>query len=203
MSTGTLSLYQNTTKLVDLTIQLHEPTENEVLRNSDAVQPPASNRQAAFGDGVHRAGLFTRMAAMCDVDSYASVYHAQAALEGALLVTNWLRFEGWQLPIAAPLGLVERQLFVPDGFKARLRLIPASPYWRGVTSVKSGTGSQAAKAVTGSGFASGDVGRLVVFASGAEALITSFSSSSSVGTDVDQTVGSGSYAVHDAATGLL
>lgn len=189
-------------ELLEVLVRPYEGTENHALRNLEGVQPPGSNRMGAFGSGIHQVSEWERDVAMCDVDAYATLGHAMSALETAIGLTRAVRYDGWELPIAAGRGIEERQLLL-RGFRARVRLIPASPHWRYLTGTKAGTGSQTGLTVTGSGFAATDVGRLIVFASGAEALITSFISATTVTTDTDQTVTSQAYAVHDAATGLL
>lgn len=187
-------------ELVALLVRAWDVTENHALRNLDAVQPPGLNRQGAFGSGIHQAGEWERDVALCDVDAYTTLGHAMGALEAAIGRTRSVRFDGWELPIAAGVGIVERELLL-RGFRARVRLIPASPHWRYLPAVRSGSGSQAGTTVTGS-FSEGDVGRLVVFADGREALVVGVSGGNAV-TDTSQSVPTQAYSVHDAATGLL
>jgi len=190
------------TKLLDVVVRPRANSGNAALRNVEGVQPPGTNRQGAFGSGIYQAGVWERAMAVCDVGSYATRQHAMAALDRAVRLCKSIRFDGWELPIVEGVGLVERA-YLSSGFRALVRLIPASPHWRYLTGSKAGTGSQSGFAITGAGFATSDVGRLLVFASGEEALITSYTSASAVGTDVDQTVATGAYTVFDAATGLL
>lgn len=185
-----------------VSVRDNDPVDNAPLRNIEGVQPPGHSVQGVFGSGLHQAGEFRRFAAMCSIVGYADVYAAKAALERALLRTAALQVDDWRLPIAAYVGLDEWAL-VLGGFKANLSLIPASPFWRYLVSPKAGTGSQAGTTITGSGFASGDVGRLLVFASGAEAFITGVSGPSTATTNVDQAVTTQAYAVHAVVTGLL
>lgn len=189
-------------ELLAVLVRPLDPTENHSLRNLDAVQPRGLNRQAVFGSGIHQVGEWERDVAVCNVGSYATIGHAMSALETALGLTRSIRYDGWELPIAAGVGIMERQLLLV-GFRARIKLIPASPHWRYLTTVKTGTGGQSALTITGTGFAATDVGRLLVFANGVEALVTGFTSSTVVTTDTDQTVATQAYAIYDAATGLL
>lgn len=191
------------TKLLDVLVRPRASSDNAALRNIEGVQPPGLNRQGAFGSGIYQSGTWERMVAVCDVSSYTTRQHAMAALDRAVRLCKSVRFDGWQLPIAEGVGLVERAYLASGGFRSLVRLVPASPHWRYLTGTKAGTGSQAGFTITASGFATSDVGRLLVFASGEEAFITSFTSSTEVGTDVEQTVASSSYTVFDAATGLL
>lgn len=172
------------------------------LRNVEGVQPPGQTRQGAFGSGLHQAGELKRFAAMCSIVGYADVLHAKAALESALLQVAWLGLEQWRLPIAEYAGIDEWGL-VLGGFKANLNLIPASPFWRSTNSPKTDSGSQTGHNITGTAFASTDVGRLIVFADGSEALITGYTSAASVTSDSDQIVLTQPLNVHVAATGLL
>lgn len=188
--------------LVTVLVRSWEATENHSVRNLEGVQPPASNRQGVFGSGIHQAGAWERDVALCNVSGYATLGHAMSALETAIGRTRAIRFDGWELPVAAGVGIVERQLLLV-GFRARVQLIPASPHWRYLSGTKAGTGSQSGLVITGSGFVATDVGRLLVFASGAEALITGYTSATEVSTDTEQTVSSQAFTVYDAATGLL
>lgn len=189
-------------ELLEVLVRPRTTSDNGALRNIEGVQPPGLNRAGAFGSGIYQAGVWERMMAVCDVDSYASVQHAMSALDNAVRLCRAVRFEGWELPIVAGVGIVERA-YLARGFRALARLIPASPHWRYLAGTKTGTGSQSGFTITGAGFANTDVGRLLVFASGQEALITGFVSATSVTTDTEQTVASQAYTVFDAATGLL
>lgn len=104
------------------------PSTNTPTRNYDAVQPPGSEVQGVFGDGIYQAGVLERDFALCDVSSYASIFHAKAALDTALETTAELRVDGWSLPIAAAVGVTEfaHQLV---GFRARIRFIPSASVW--------------------------------------------------------------------------
>lgn len=190
------------TELLEILVRPRVSSDNAALRNLEGVQPPGSNRQGVFGSGIYQAGVWERMMAVCDGDSYASVQHAMGALDNAVRLCRAVRFEGWELPVAAGVGIVERA-YLARGFRALARLIPASPHWRYLSGTKSGTGSQSGFTITGAGFANTDVGRLLVFASGQEALITSYVSGTEVRTDTVQAASSQAYTVYDAATGLL
>lgn len=191
-------------ELLEVLVRPRTTSDNGALRNVEGVQPPGLNRVGAFGSGIYQAGVWERMMAVCDVDSYASVQHAMGALDNAVRLCRAVRFEGWELPVAAGVGIVERA-YLARGFRALARLIPASPHWRYLSGTKTGLGSQAGNTITASSgtFDTADVGRLLVFASGAEALITGFVDSGTVTTDTEQTVASQAYTVFDAATGLL
>lgn len=190
------------TLLLTVLARATEVTTNHALRNVEGVQPPALNRQGVFGSGIHQAGVWERDVAVCNVSSYATLQHAMSALEMALGRTRSIRFGGWELPIVGAPGITERQVLLV-GFRARVQLIPGSPHWRYLSGTKAGTGSQSGFTITGAGFVATDVGRLLVFANGAEALITAYASATSVTTDTEQTVSSQAFTVFDAATGLL
>jgi len=185
-----------------LSVRDIDPVDGAPMRNIEGVQPPGHPLQGAFGSGLHQAGELKRYAAMCSIAGYADVYAAKAALERALLRSAALQVDNWRLPIAGYAGIDEWAL-VLGGFKANLNLIPASPFWRYLVSPKTDTGSQVGTTITGTGFASGDVGRLVVWADGSEALITGYSSATTVTADVDQIVLSQAFTVYAAVTGLL
>lgn len=189
-------------ELLEVLVRPRAVSSNGALRNLEGVQPPGLNRQAAFGSGIYQAGVWERPMAVCDVSDYETVGHAMAALDEAVRLAKGLRFDGWELPIAEGVGIVERNRLA-RGYRAVARLIPASPHWRYLTGTKPGTGSQSGLAISGSGFASTDVGRVLVFANGAEALLTGFVDANNVTTDTEQTVGSQGFTIYDAATGLL
>lgn len=190
------------TELLEILVRPRVSSDNAALRNVEGVQPPGSNKQGAFGSGIYQAGSWERMMAVCDVESYATIQHAMAALDLAVRQCKAIRFNGWELPIEAGVGIVERA-YLARGFRALARLIPASPHWRYLTGTKTGTGSQAGLVITGAGFEATDVGRLLVFDGGQEALITAYVSATEVHTDTVQEVASDDYTVYDAATGLL
>lgn len=190
-------------QLLEVLVRPRNASDNAALRNIEGVQPPSLNRQGAFGSGIYQAGeLWERELSVCDVGSYATIGHAMGALDEAVRLCRRVRFDGWELLIAAGVGIVSRNQLA-HGFRAVVRLIPSSPHWRYLSSTKAGTGSQSGLVITGSGFASTDVGRVLVFANGAEALITGFTSATEVSTDTEQTVTSQAFTVYDAATGLL
>lgn len=189
-------------ELLAVLVRSADATQNHALRNVEGVQPPGLNRQGAFGSGIHQAGAWERDMALCDIDSYATLGHAMSALETAIGLTRAIRYEGWELPVAAGVGIVERQLLA-RGFRARVQLIPASPHWRYLSGTKSGTALQSGDSIVGSGFELSDVGRLLVFDNGAEALITNIESANIVNTDTEQTVASQPFTIYDAVTGLL
>lgn len=188
--------------LLTLTARETDPVDAQPTRNLEAVQPRGGNVQAAFGSGILQVGGLERDLALCNVSSYTSLFHAKAAYRTALDRTAELRYEGWSLPIAGAVGIANWRM-LRIGLLARISLIPRSAHWRYLTGSKAGTGSQAGATITGAGFASTDVGRVLVFANGAEALITGFSSSTELTTDIEQTVGSQAYTVYDAVEGLL
>lgn len=190
------------TELLEVLVRPREGSENHALRNLEGVQPPGLNRQGAFGSGIYQAGAWERLMAVCDTSSYSTLQHAMGALDEAVRLTKAVRFEGWELPIAAGVGVMSKR-HLASGFRAVTRLIPASPHWRYLTDSKSGTGSQTGSTITGESLAATDVGRLLVFANGAEALITTYASATEVGTDTEQTIASQAYTIYDAATGLL
>lgn len=187
-------------ELLTVLVRSFDATENHALRNLEGVQPPGLNRQGAFGSGIHQAGAWERDVALCDVDAYATLGHAKGALETAIRLTRSIRHNGWALPISAGVGITETQA-LRRGFRARVRLIPASPHWRYLPAVRSGSGSQAGTTITGA-FTAADIGRLVVFADGREALVVGVSGGNAT-TDTDQTVTAQAYGVHDAVTGLV
>lgn len=189
-------------ELLQVLVRPRTGSDNHALRNIEGVQPPASNIQGAFGSGIYQAGVWERMMALCDMSGYATAQHAMAALDNAVRLTRAVRFNGWELPIADGVGVLDYRPLA-TGFRAVARLIPRSPHWRYLTGTKSGTGGQSGQTITGAGFAATDIGRLLVFSGGQEALITGFTSATEVTTDVEQTVGSTTYTVYDAATGLL
>lgn len=204
MNTRTVTLHDSGGgTLITLLARTADAVGEAPLRNSEGAQPPGANRQGAFGSGIHKVGVLERDLALCDVSSYASTFHAKAALEAALLQVASVRVEGWELPIAAAVGVTEWQVLL-SGLRARVRLIPSSAHWRYLASADAvAAASQAGTTITGSGFTAADVGRVIVFNDGSEALITSYASATSVGSDVDQTVSSQAANVYDAATGLL
>lgn len=189
-------------ELLEVLVRPRNSSDNAALRNIEGVQPPGSNRQGVFGSGIYQAGAWERMMAVCDTSSYATTQHAMGALDEALRLCRAVRFDGWELPIVEGVGIVERA-YLSSGFRGLARLIPASPHWRYLTGTDTGTGSQSGLTITGEGFAATDVGRLLVFANGAEALITAYTSATEVTTDTEQTISSQGYTVYDAATGLL
>lgn len=116
------------TQLISLITLDRIPSVNTPTRNFDPVQPPGSEVQGVFGDGIYRVGVLERDFALCDVGSYASIFHAKAALDTALETTAEIRVDGWSLPIAAAVGVAEwSHLLV--GLRARIRFIPSSSEW--------------------------------------------------------------------------
>lgn len=203
MRTRTLTLHNaGGTQLLSLLVRELEETSDGPLRNLEGVQPPASNKQAAWGDGLYGAGTLRRRVALCNIGSYSTLGHAKAALEVALLSTAQIRVDGWGLPIAASLGISSHQTMLTE-LQAVIELVPASAHWRYLTGPGSGTGSQAGTALTLQSLVAGDVGKLVEFANGREAIITAVGGTTSATADVDQTVASQSYTLYQAVTGLL
>lgn len=198
----TVTLNAGSTVLLTLQSRDNDIAEDTPIRNLDAVQPPGSNLQGIFGSPIHRVGVLERDFALCDMTGYTSVFHAKGAIERALINATSIRMSGWELPLAGPIGITEWQHLL-HGLRVRLRLVPRSAHWRYLTGSKSGTGSQAGEAVTGTGFESTDVGRVLVWSNGLEGQIIFFNSATSVEVDVSQEVSTTAYTVFDAATGLL
>ena len=199
--------------LITLQSRDNDIAEDTPTRNYDPVQPPASNIQGAFGDGLHRAGVLERDLALCDMTGYTSVFHAKAAIEAALISTTSIRVSGWELPLAAPVGITEWQHLL-YGLRVRLRLLPRSPHWRLLTPTVTGEGYQGfsdGRVIDANflseAFTAAFVGRVLVFSTGEEALITEFVNTLRVRSDVDQIVGGVSdavpFTVDQSATGLL
>lgn len=191
-------------ELIQVIVRVSDTHRNAGLANLEGVQPSGANRQGVFGSGVRQAGTWERLVSVCGLDAYASPEHAMAALDEAVRLCRAVECAGWRLPIAGGVGIAERSLRT-QGFLALVRLIPASAHWRfvGDEYAKTGTGSQAGTVLTLQGLDSGDVGRLVVFADGREALITSVSSATAATADVEQTVSAQAFEILDAATGLI
>lgn len=203
MRTRTLTLHDAADNpLLSLLVRELEETADGPLRNVEGVQPPASNAVGVFGDGLHAVGTLSRRVSLCGLDDYTTLGHAKAALESALRVTASIRVDGWELPIAASRGVSSHQSQRTE-LHAVIELIPASAHWRYLAGGASGTGSQSGVTLTLEGLTSADVGKLVVFANGREAIITSVVSSTTASADVEQTVASQSYALYPAVTGLL
>lgn len=203
MRTRTLTLHDAAgDQLLSLLVRELEEAVDRPLRNLEGVQPPASNAQGSFGDGLYAVGGLSRRVSMCDLDDYATLGHAKAALENALRATASIRVDGWELPITASRGISSHQSQRTE-LHAVIELIPASAHWRYLAGAASGTGSQAGIVLTLENLTSADVGKLVVFANGREAIITSVVSSTTASADVDQTVASQGFAIYPAATGLL
>ena len=203
--------------LITLQARDNDASVDTPTRNYDPVQPPGSTIQGVFGTGLHQVGVLERDFAICNMTGFASAYHAKAALERALMSATSVRTSGWELPLAAPIGVTEWQHLLV-GLRARLRLVPSSAYWRDPTGTKAGMGVQNGQNVSrmsGATFASTDVGRLLVWeydsgATFAEAYITAFTSSEAVVVDLNQDVGfvesgraSVAFTVYDAVTGIL
>ena len=197
-----VTLNAGSTILLTLQSADNDIAEDTPIRNLDAVQPPGSNLQGVFGSPLHRIGVLERDFALCDMTGYTSVFHAKGAIERALINATSIRVSGWELPLAGPIGITEWQHLL-YGLRVRLRLVPKSAHWRYLTGSKSGSGSQSGAIVTGSGFESTDVGRVLVWGNGLEGQIIFFNSATSVEVDVSQAVATTAYTVFDAATGLL
>lgn len=203
MRTRTLTLHDSSgTQLLSLLVRELEETTDGPLRNVEGVQPPASNRQGSFGDGLVGVGNLRRRVAMCDLDDYTTLGHAKSALETALRVTASVRVDGWELPIVTSRGISAHQS-VRTELQAVIELIPASAHWRYLDGASTGTGSQTGTTLTLESLTSADVGKVVVFANDAEALITAVGGSTSATADIDQEVSSQSYSLYPAVTGLL
>lgn len=203
MRTRTLTLHDaGGTQLLGLLTRELEEAVDLPLRNLEGVQPPASNAQGVFGDGLYGVGSLTRRVALCNLGSYSTLGHAKAALENALRATRQVRVDGWALPITASRGVSSHQTMLTE-LQAVIELIPASAHWRYLAGAPTGTGSQAGAALTLQSLVAGDVGKLVVFANGREALITAVAGATSATADVEQTVASQSYTLYPAVTGLL
>src|SRR5690606_32491960 len=201
--TRALTLHDSSgAQLVSLLVRELEETADGPLRNLEGVQPPASNAQGVFGDGLHTIGTLSRRVAMCNLSDYATVGHAKAALEAYLRATASIRVDGWELPITASRGISAHQSQLSE-LHAVIELIPSSAHWRYLAGGASGTGSQSGVTLTLEGLTSADVGKLVVFANGREAIITAVAGATSATADVEQTVASQSYTLYPAVTGLL
>ena len=198
------------TTLLTLQARDNDTNAETPTRNTEGVQPPASNIQGAFGDGLHKVGVLERDFALCNVSGYDSIYHAKAALDTALSQTASIRVSGWELPIASVQGVTEWQHLLV-GLRARVRFVPRSAFWRYLTGTVTGEGTQEGVLIDAlflsEVFTSAFVGRVLVFDTGAEALITEFVNTLRVRTDVNQTVGAFPtgvpFSVHEAAVGLL
>ena len=203
MRTRTLTLHDAAgNPLLSLLVRELEEAVDRPLRNLEGVQPPASNAQGVFGDGLYAVGTLSRRVSLCDLDDYATLGHAKAALENALRATASIRVDGWELPIAASRGVSSHQSQRTE-LHAVIELIPASAHWRYLAGGVTGTGSQTGTVLTLENLTSADVGKLVVFANGREAIITSVVSSTTASADVEQTVASQGFTIYPAATGLL
>lgn len=203
MRTRTLTLHDAAgDQLLSLLVRELEEVVDRPLRNLEGVQPPASNAQGVFGDGLYAVGTLSRRVSLCGLDDYATLGHAKAALENALRATASIRVDGWELPIAASRGVSSHQSQRTE-LHAVIELIPASAHWRYLAGAASGTGSQSGIVLSLEGLSSADVGKLVVFANGREAIITSVVSSTTASADVDQTVASQGFTIYPAVTGLL
>lgn len=201
---------------VILTLQARtsDIAENSPSRNFDAVQPPGSNVQGAFGSGLYQAGVLEREFALCGVDEYTTLGHAKAAVDTALLAAYTIRVDGWALRVLAASGAVD---YAPTrgGIRVRLRFIPRSPHWKYLTGGRAGSMSQSGTTITreaspGPAFEADDVGRVITWYdtatfsfTGREALITSVTSANVAETDIVQDVPLGSTFRNLAATGLL
>lgn len=203
MRVRTLTLHDGAgNQLLSLLVRELEENSDRPLRNLEGVQPPASNAQGVFGDGLYGVGSISRRVALCNLGDYATLGHAKAALENALRATASIRVDGWSLPIAASRGVSGHQSQITE-LHAIIELIPASAHWRYLASGVTGTGSQAGIVLTLENLSSADVGKLVVFANGREAIITSTVGSTTASADVEQTVASQAFTIYPAATGLL
>jgi len=198
----TVTLNQGANVLMTLEARDNDASVDTPTRNFDPVQPPGSTIQGAFGTAIHQVGVLERDFAICNMTGFASAFHAKAALERALISATSIRTSGWELPLAAPIGITEWQHLLV-GLRVRLRLVPSSAFWRYLTGTKTGTGSQSGVGVTGSGFASTDVGRVLVWGNGLEGQIVYYNSGTSVELDVEQEVSTTTFTVYDAVTGIL
>jgi hypothetical protein len=96
------------------------------LRNLEGVQPPGSEIQGVFGDGILQAGTLEREFATCSVG--VSPVADKNALDTALFSTTAIRVDGYELPLAGPPQVMEWSR-MRIGIKARIRFIPASAEW--------------------------------------------------------------------------
>lgn len=203
MRTRTLTLHDSSgTQLLSLLVRELEETTDGPLRNLEGVQPPASNAQGVFGDGLVGVGALSRRVSLCDLDSFTTLGHAKSALETSLRLTASIRVDGWELPIAAARGVSAHQSQRTE-LHAVIELIPASAHWRYLAGVASGTGSQSGTTLTLENLTSADIGKLVVFANDREAIITAVGGATSATADVEQTVSSQGFDLYPAVTGLL
>ena len=195
------------TTLLTLQARDNDTNAETPTRNTEGVQPPASNIQGAFGDGLHKVGVLERDFALCNVSGYDSIYHAKAALDTALSQTASIRVSGWELPIASVQGVTEWQHLLV-GLRARVRFVPRSAFWRYLTDTKSGQAGQGPSSdvvVIGNGISlvATDVGRLFVWADGMEARIITVDGHSQATVNISQTVTFQNVTLYTAAAGLL
>jgi hypothetical protein len=193
------------TTLLTLQARDNDVNAETPTRNTEGVQPPASNIQGAFGDGLHKVGVLERDFALCNTSGYDSIYHAKAALDTALSLTASIRVSGWELPIASVQGVTEWQHLLV-GLRARVRFVPRSAFWRYLTGTQSGQAYQlGTEVVIASGIAldSADAGRLFVWANGAEARILGVDTLISATADISQTVNQQNVTLYACAAGLL
>lgn len=116
------------TQLISLLARESDGAHDTPTKNLEGVQPPGATVQGVFGDGTLHVGVLERDFALCNVSSYASLYHAKAALETALATTVSIRVDGWSLPLAGVPGITE-WVHMTTGLKARIRFIPSSAFW--------------------------------------------------------------------------
>ena len=129
MSVTTVTLHDSGgTLLLTLLALNSQGAIDAPTRNFDAVQPPGSETQGAFGDGTYQAGVLEREFALCNIGTYPTVGHAKRALDVALESTASIRTDGWELPIAAAQGARD-WLRTNTELRAVIRLIPSSPFW--------------------------------------------------------------------------
>ena len=203
MRTRTLTLHDSSgTQLLSLLVRELEETTDGPLRNVEGVQPPASNAQGAFGDGLVGIGSLSRRVSLCGLDDYTTLGHAKSELETALRLTASIRVDGWELPIASARGISAHQSRLTE-LHAVIELIPSSAHWRYLTGAATGTGSQSGATLTLQNLTAADVGKLVVFANDREAIVTAVASATSATADVEQTVASQSFSLYTAVTGLI
>ena len=129
MSVSTVTLHNSGGSLLITLLALDsQGAENAPTRNYDAVQPPGSETQGAFGDGLYQAGVLEREFALCNISAYSTPSHAKRALEQAVESTASIRVDGFQLPIAAAQGITS-WFRSGNELRAVIRFIPSSPHW--------------------------------------------------------------------------
>lgn len=110
------------------TLIVRDSDENTVpLPNVEGVQPPGSEVQGVFGDGILQAGVIERDFATCETE-HTTPAATKAWLDNALATTSSVRVDGYELVLAAPPFITEWSR-MRTGIRARVRFIPAGARW--------------------------------------------------------------------------